>query len=109
MRDALERLASRRARADRAGVGGHREYNSGWHTALDLPNLLLISEAITRAGLEREESRGAHFREDHPAKSEEYARFNIVIQKGADGQIALRRQPLTPLPSELARIIKENE
>jgi succinate dehydrogenase / fumarate reductase flavoprotein subunit len=109
MRDALERLASLRARADRAGVGGHREYNSGWHTALDLPNLLLISEAITRAGLEREESRGAHFREDHPAKSEEYARFNIVIQKGADGQIALRRQPLTPLPSELARIIKENE
>jgi succinate dehydrogenase / fumarate reductase flavoprotein subunit len=109
MRDALERLASLRARADRAGVGGHREYNSGWHTALDLPNLLLISEAITRAGLERKESRGAHFREDYPAKSEEYARFNIVIQKGADGQIALRRQPLTPLPSELARIIKENE
>jgi succinate dehydrogenase / fumarate reductase flavoprotein subunit len=109
MREALERLSGLRRRADRAGVGGHREYNTGWHTALDLPHLLLVSEAITRAGLERQESRGAHFREDHPAKSEEYGRFNILIRKGADGEMTLSRQPLTPLPPELTQVVKENE
>ena len=109
MREALERLSGLRARAERAGVAGHREYNTGWHTALDLPHLLLVSEAIARAGLDRKESRGAHFREDYPAKSEEYARFNIVIQKGPDGQMTLGRQPISPLPPELAQVIKENE
>ena len=109
MRDALERLVTLRERAERAGIGGNREYNSGWHTALDLPNLLLVSEAITRAGLERKESRGAHFREDYPAKSEEFGRFNLVIQKGADGAMSISRQPLTPLPPELAQVIKDNE
>jgi succinate dehydrogenase / fumarate reductase flavoprotein subunit len=69
----------------------------------------LVSEAITRAGLERKESRGAHFREDHPAKSEEYSRFNILIRKGADGEMTLSRRPLTSLPPELAQVVKENE
>ncbi len=109
MREALERLAALRARAERTGVGGNREYNTGWHTALDLPNLLLVSEAIARAGLERRESRGAHFREDYPAKSEEFSRFNFVIQKGPDGAMTLTRQPIPPLPPELAQVVKENE
>jgi succinate dehydrogenase / fumarate reductase flavoprotein subunit len=109
MREALDRLAALRARAERTGVGGNREYNTGWHTALDLPNLLLVSEAIARAGLERKESRGAHFREDYPAKSEEFSRFNFVIQKGPDGGMMLTRQPIPPLPPELAQVVKENE
>jgi succinate dehydrogenase / fumarate reductase flavoprotein subunit len=109
MREALERLVTLRERADRVGIGGNREYNSGWHTALDLPNLLLVSEAIARAGLERRESRGAHFRDDYPAKSEEFSRFNFVIQKSPDGTMSLTRQPLTPLPPELAQVIKDNE
>jgi succinate dehydrogenase / fumarate reductase flavoprotein subunit len=109
MREALGRLAALRARAERTGVGGNREYNTGWHTALDLPNLLLVSEAIARAGLERKESRGAHFREDYPAKSEEFSRFNFVIQKGPDGMMTLTRQPIPPLPPELAQVVKENE
>jgi succinate dehydrogenase / fumarate reductase flavoprotein subunit len=109
MREALDRLAALRARAERTGVGGNREYNTGWHTALDLPNLLLVSEAIARAGLERKESRGAHFREDYPAKSEEFSRFNFVIQKGPDGVMTLTRQPIPPLPPELAQVVKENE
>jgi succinate dehydrogenase / fumarate reductase flavoprotein subunit len=109
MQEALGRLAKLHDRAVQAGVPGNREYNAGWHTALDLPNLLLISEAITRAGLERKESRGAHFRDDYPAKSEEYGRFNIVIQKSSDGEMILSRQPISPLPAELAQVIKENE
>ena len=109
MQEALDRLAKLHARAVQAGVQGNREYNAGWHTALDLPNLLLISEAITRAGLERKESRGAHFREDYPVKSEEYARFNIVIHKSSGGEMTLTRQTIPPLPADLAQVIKENE
>ncbi len=109
MREALEQLTLLSARADRAGVGGNREYNSGWHTALDLPNLLLVSQAITRAGLERKESRGAHFREDYPAKSEEFNHINFLIQKGAEGAMTLTRQPIPPLPAELAEVVKENQ
>ena len=109
MRQALEGLQGLRARAERVGVGGNREYNNGWHTAIDLPNLLTISEAITRAGLERKESRGAHFREDFPAKSEEYSGFNLVIRKGADGAMTLERVPIPPLPPELQQVIEENK
>jgi succinate dehydrogenase/fumarate reductase flavoprotein subunit len=70
MADALRHLVGLRARAGKAGIGGNREYNNGWHTAIDLPNLLLVSEAIARAGLERKESRGAHFREDYPRRND---------------------------------------
>src|SRR5262249_24370280 len=79
MRQALEILATLRDRAARVSVAGNREYNSGWHTALDLANLLTVSEAITRAGLDRKESRGAHFREDYPDKVSTFGAFNIVI------------------------------
>ena len=65
----------------RVGVTGHREYNPGWHTALDLTNLLTVSEAITRAALERKESRGAHFRDDFPDKDPAFGKVNIVSAK----------------------------
>ena len=55
-------------RAARVGVTGHREYHAGWHTALDLRNLLTVSEAIARSAIERKESRGGHFREDYPGQ-----------------------------------------
>ena len=109
MREALTLLEALRARAAKTGVAGHREFNSGWHTAVDLPNLLTISEAITRAALERQESRGAHFREDFPAKSDAFATFNIVIEKDAGGEMRLRREPLTPIPPELQQVIEENK
>jgi succinate dehydrogenase / fumarate reductase flavoprotein subunit len=108
MAQALEALRSLGERAGRAGIAGNREYNNGWHTAIDLPNLLMVSEAIARAGIERKESRGAHFREDHPAKSEEYSGFNLVIRKAADGGMTLERVPIPPLPAELAQVIQEN-
>src|ERR671932_753092 len=80
-----EVAAELRARAQRVGVTGNREYNPGWHTALDLPNLLTISEAVTRSALERRERRGGHFRVDYPDKNPEFGTFNILIRKGADG------------------------
>ena len=85
MQRALEGLGPLRERASRVGVGGHREYNPGWHAALDLHNLLTVSEAITRSALERRESRGGHFREDYPDKDAAFGTFNIVVRKGRDG------------------------
>ena len=109
MREAIEQLKDLRARAARAGIGGNREYNNGWHTAIDLHNLMTVSEAITRAALERKESRGAHFREDFPAKSDEFGHFNFVIRKGADGGMTLSRVPIPDLPPELTQVIEENK
>src|SRR5581483_6070769 len=96
-----------RARAARAGIGGNREYNNGWHTAIDLRNLLTVSEIIARSALERKESRGGHFRDDYPNKSEEYGKFNIVVRQGEDGAPRLERTPIPPLPEELQQIIQE--
>ncbi|HET9369847.1 MAG TPA: fumarate reductase/succinate dehydrogenase flavoprotein subunit [Vicinamibacterales bacterium] len=109
MREALDRIETLKARAARAGVPGNREYNNGWHTAIDLPNLLIVSEAIARAGIERKESRGAHFREDHPSKSDAFSTFNFVITKGADGAMQLERVAIPELPAELKQVIEENK
>lgn len=109
MRTALERLQMLRARANKVGVVGNREYNPGWHTAMDLPNLIDISEAIARAALERRESRGGHFRDDYPEKDPAFGAFNIVLTRRADGGMDLTRQPVTPLPTELQQIIEEQK
>jgi succinate dehydrogenase / fumarate reductase flavoprotein subunit len=107
MVQALERLRELKARSERVSVDGNREYNNGWHTALDLHNLLTVSEMITLAALDRKESRGAHFRDDHPNKDEQYGRFNIVVRKGADGQMQFAREPIPPMPPELKEVIEE--
>jgi succinate dehydrogenase / fumarate reductase flavoprotein subunit len=109
MREALDRIEKLKARAAKAGVPGNREYNNGWHTAIDLPNLLIVSEAIARAGIERKESRGAHFRDDYPSKSDEFSTFNFVITKGADGAMKLDRVPVSEMPAELKQVIEENK
>ena len=107
MHRALQRISQLTTLASRVAVSGHREYNPGWHTALDLRCMLSVSEAITRAALERKESRGAQFREDYPDKDPEYGRFNIIVRKGPDGHMELARRPIAPLPPELAAIIEE--
>jgi len=107
MSRALEGLAQLRDRAGKTAVYGNREYNPGWHTALDLKHLLTISEAITRSALERKESRGGHFREDFPDKNAEDAKVNIVVKKGADGAMQLRRETIPALPEELKQVIEE--
>ncbi|HMC54219.1 MAG TPA: fumarate reductase/succinate dehydrogenase flavoprotein subunit [Gemmatimonadaceae bacterium] len=107
MQRALTTVAQLQDRAARVGIAGNREFNPGWHTALDLRHLLTISEAITRAAIERKESRGGHFRDDYPDKSKDFGTFNIVISKGAGGAMQLTRQTIPPMPAELGAIIEE--
>ena len=107
MQRALERIADLRQRAARVGVHGNREFNNGWHTALDLANLLTISEAVARAAIERKESRGAHFREDYPEKDPEASKFNIMIHQGPQGEMQVTRLPVTEMPAELKQVIEE--
>jgi succinate dehydrogenase / fumarate reductase flavoprotein subunit len=108
MREALEKIDAFKQRAENATVSGNREYNPGWHTALDLKNLLTVSEAITLAALERKESRGAQFREDYPDKDERFAKVNTMISKTADGSMQVRLEPLPEIPEYLKRVVEEN-
>jgi succinate dehydrogenase / fumarate reductase, flavoprotein subunit len=107
MLQALERIQDLKAKSERVSVDGNREYNAGWHTALDLHNLLTVSEVITRAALDRKESRGAHFRDDFPAKDEKFGSFNIVVQKGAGGEMLFRHEPIPAMREELQQVIQE--
>ena len=107
MERALEGLHRLLERARRVGVTGHREFNPGWHTALDLTSLLTVSECISRSALERKESRGAHYREDLPNKDPALGAANIIVFKGRDGTMQLRREPIPPMPAELKQIIEE--
>src|SRR5437763_16143312 len=97
MRRALDGIGTLKQRAEQVGVAGNREYNPGWHTALDLESLLTVSEAITRAAIERKESRGAQVRDDYPTKDEAAGEFNIVIQKGADGEMQVTRRQIVEI------------
>jgi succinate dehydrogenase / fumarate reductase flavoprotein subunit len=109
MRSALDHLRTFWERAARVGVTGNRDFNPGWHTALDLKNLLTVAEAITRAALERKESRGAQFREDYPEKDERFAKVNTVIRKAEDGNMEVRLEPLPEMPDHLKQVIEENK
>ncbi|MEO8296155.1 MAG: fumarate reductase/succinate dehydrogenase flavoprotein subunit [Gemmatimonadota bacterium] len=107
MQQALTRLNALDERAARAGVPGNREYNPGWHTALDLGNLLTVSRAITLSALERKESRGGHFRDDFPDKDPEAAKFNVLITRGKNGAMEITRKPLAEMTAELKQVIEE--
>jgi succinate dehydrogenase / fumarate reductase flavoprotein subunit len=107
MQQALAELESLKRRAERVAVPGNREFNPGWHTALDLRHLLIVSEAITRSALARKESRGGHFREDYPEKDPAFGTINHVTRLGTGGAMDLVREPIAPMPAELAAIIKE--
>jgi len=106
---ALEVIAALKARAGQAGITGNREYNNGWHTALDLDSLLTVSEIVALAGLERKESRGGHFREDYPDKDSKFGEFNIRIDKAADDRPIVTHVPVQPMPDELKQVIEENK
>ena len=108
MRSALDHLKTFWERAARVEVTGNRDFNPGWHTALDLKNLLTVSEAITRAALERKESRGAQFREDYPEKDERFSKVNTLIRKGEDGGMEVLLEPLPEMPDYLKQVIEEN-
>jgi succinate dehydrogenase / fumarate reductase flavoprotein subunit len=108
MEEALLEIARLKERASRVGVGGNREYNPGWHTAVDLGSMLTCAEAITRSALVRKESRGGHFRDDYPDKAAELGAVNFVCRKGGDGRPSIVRQPIPDMPDELKRIVQEN-
>lgn len=105
MQAAVEGIGRLRERAERVAVSGNREYNPGWHTALDLRNLLTYSEAIARAALARKESRGAHTRLDYPDKDEKLGKLSVVIRKNSDGDLEVSSEPIPDIPEELQRII----
>ncbi|MGW2416976.1 fumarate reductase/succinate dehydrogenase flavoprotein subunit [Streptomyces tubercidicus] len=120
MFEALKRLADLRVRARRAGVEGHRQYNPGWHLSLDLRNMLLVSECVARAALEREESRGGHTRDDHPAMDRHWRQINLVCEladpqgdsRAADpalGQIRLSRRENPPIRRDLLELFEKDE
>jgi succinate dehydrogenase / fumarate reductase flavoprotein subunit len=96
-------------RAARVGVTGHREYHAGWHTALDLRNLLTSSEAITLSALERKESRGGHFREDYPDKQPEFGNVNVMVKKGSAGKLEISTVPIPAMPDHLKAVIEEQK
>src|SRR5215469_3121787 len=107
METALAGISKLRERAGKVAVQGHREYNPGWHTALDLGNLLTVSEAIARSAIERKESRGGHFRDDFPNKDAANGKINIVVRKDADGSMQVRPEPIPEMPEHLQQVIDE--
>ena len=109
IRRALDGLRTLKERARKVSVTGNREYNPGWHTALDLQNLLIVSEIVARAALERKESRGGHFRDDFPEKDPSYGKFNIVIRRGPNGEMQVTREPLPEMREDLKKIVEENK
>jgi len=107
LQSALDEIERLRSRAQLAVAPGSREYNPGWHTALDLHSLLTSAEAVARAALTRRESRGAHTRDDYTAKDPEWGNVNLVIRKGESGQMEVERVPISQIPPELAELIRE--
>lgn len=109
LEQALQKIQDLKRRAKQAGVEGNRQYNPGWHLAMDLRSLLFVSEAITLAALERKESRGAHTRDDHPGPDSDYAKVNAVIRMGPDGEPRVSREPLPQMPPDLAALFEEKK
>jgi succinate dehydrogenase flavoprotein subunit len=107
LRAALVKISELRTRAAKAKVGGNIQYNPGWHLALDLKNMLDISEAVTKAALERTESRGGHTREDFPETEKDWGKVNCIVRQNKDG-INVTREPLPEMPPELAELLKKD-
>jgi succinate dehydrogenase flavoprotein subunit len=112
---ALLALHDLRGRVAKVSVDGGRRFNPGWHIALDLRNMLVVSECVAKASLERTESRGGHTRDDYPAMEPEWRRVNLVceltdVDAGlAEESVRVRRQPLPPMPRELLSLFEWSE
>ena len=105
---ALARLEALKVRAGKISVQGDKVFNPGWHLALDLPNMLIVSECVARAALIREESRGGHTRDDFPAMSPEWRKVNLVCRPVGDG-VEVTQQPLPVMPPELLSLFERDE
>ena len=106
---ALDKIAACADRIAKVTVEGHRQYNPGWHLALDLRNMLLVSESVARAALERKESRGGHTRDDYPMTDYDYwGKRNVIVELDGDQPAShVRQQPLPEPPPELAALLEE--
>ena len=106
MKQALEVIGGLAKRSVRAGIAGNRQYNGGWHTCMDLPNLMMISEAITKAAIMRKESRGAQFRDDYPDKDPDWGKHNLIVRKNGD-EMVVEKRPVVEIPTDLKQVIEE--
>jgi succinate dehydrogenase / fumarate reductase flavoprotein subunit len=109
MKTALVELDKLRAREAQVSAAGGRAYNPGWHLALDLRNMLEVAECVAQSALERQESRGGHTREDYPGMSPEWRKINLICSVDADGDVALRRQPIVPMRTDLLELFDLGE
>jgi succinate dehydrogenase / fumarate reductase flavoprotein subunit len=109
LEESIARLAELRERVNKVGATGGRRYNPGWHLALDLRNMLVVSECTAKAALEREESRGGHTREDFPTMDPNWRKVNLVCTINESGEVVLTRQPVPPIPAELLELFDRSE
>jgi succinate dehydrogenase / fumarate reductase flavoprotein subunit len=108
MSRALQRIEEFKTRVAHVSVEGHRQYNPGWHLSIDLKNMLLVSEAIARAALERKESRGGHTRDDYPATDPSWGKVNVLCRLNDSGTgIEVFQQDLPQMPDELKQLFDD--
>jgi succinate dehydrogenase / fumarate reductase flavoprotein subunit len=108
LKQALEILQQLKERSKHSKVEGNRQFNTGWHLALDLHSLLTFAEAATLAAIERKESRGGHTRDDYPNPDPKFAKVNIVVRE-SNGVMTLTQEPLPELPDELKALLEEKK
>jgi len=108
LKQALDKLATFKQRLTKVSVEGNRQYNPGWHLALDLYSMLAVSEAVTLAAIERKESRGGHTRDDYPNSDSKFAKVNVVVRK-SKGELRISQEPLPEMPEELKKLVEEQK
>jgi succinate dehydrogenase / fumarate reductase flavoprotein subunit len=106
LKKALGEIEALDARAGRAAVEGNRQYNPGWHLALDLRSMLAVSACITRAALERRESRGGHTRDDYPGPDPRFGTVNVVVRQ-REGDVSVTQEPLPQMPADLKVLFED--
>tara|TARA_Y100001972_G_scaffold128938_1_gene192847 strand:+ start:578 stop:2401 length:1824 start_codon:yes stop_codon:yes gene_type:complete len=107
LNEALSVIEELKVRSENVGCNGNREFNPGWHTAIELKHMLTIAEAITRAAVVRKESRGGHYRSDYTEKSEKYGEVNSMVWKDIDGRMKMDQLTKAPIRKDLQEIINE--
>jgi succinate dehydrogenase / fumarate reductase flavoprotein subunit len=109
LEQALATIQELKERSKHTTVEGNRQYNPGWHLAMDLRSLLTVAEAACRAATERKESRGAHTRDDFPGTDPEWGKVNLAIRQAADGSMQVQKEPLPEMPGELKALFEETK
>jgi succinate dehydrogenase / fumarate reductase flavoprotein subunit len=100
----IDKLQPLKARAKSVKAYGASQYNPGWHQALSIQSMLITAEAVSRAALMREESRGGHYRLDFEAERDEWLKYWIIVKKGKDGEMIVQKEEKPPAPKALYEI-----